>query len=77
MAAPGETLIYIRIKDKQPECWAPAGGVNTSGKVYRVVSIVGKEELEFRVGDLVRCEDRCFPDGSEVTMAVAAAGPTS
>jgi hypothetical protein len=77
MGAPGETLIYIRIKGKQPECWAPADGVRTSGNIYRVVSILGDEDLEFRVGDLVRCEDRCFPDGSEVTMAVAAAGPTS
>lgn len=77
MGAPGETLIYIRIKGKQPECWAPAGAVRMSGNICRVVSIVGKEELEFRVGDLVRCEDRCFPDGSEATVAVAAAGPSS
>ncbi len=77
MGAPGETLIYIRIKEKQPECWAPAGAVRMSGSTYRVVSILGNEDLEFRVGDLVRCEDRCFPDGSEATVAVAAAGPSS
>ncbi len=77
MGIPGETLIYIRIKGKQPECWAPASGVRTSGDIYRVVSIFGKEELEFRVGDQVRCENRCFPDGSEATVAVAAAGPAS
>ncbi|MEK7284034.1 MAG: hypothetical protein AAB249_09500 [Acidobacteriota bacterium] len=77
MGATGETLIYIRIKGQQPECWAPAGAVRMSGNICRVVSIVGKEDLEFRVGDLVRCEDRCFPDGSEATVAVAAAGPSS
>jgi hypothetical protein len=69
-----ETLIYIRVKDRQPECWAPAGGVQVSDKIYRVSSIVGSETLEYAIGDLVRCEDRCFPDGSEATVAVAAAG---
>ncbi len=73
MAPPGETLIYIRMKGRQPECWAPAGAAPVAGATYRVVSIVGPEELEFRIGDLVRCEHRCFPDGSEATVAVAAA----
>lgn len=77
MAAPGETLIYIRMKDRQPECWAPAGAAPLSGNTYRVVSIVGNEDLEYRIGDLVRCEHRCFPDGSEATVAIAAADPAS
>ena len=77
MAFPGETLIYIRMKGRQPECWAPAGAAPVSENTYRVLSIVGSDELEYKIGDLVRCENRCFPDGSEATVAVAAAGPAS
>lgn len=75
MVQTGETLIYIRVQGRQPECWAPAGALHVSANVYKVSSIVGVETLEFRVGDLVRCESRCFPDGSEATLAVAAAAP--
>jgi hypothetical protein len=75
MVASTETLIYIRVKGQQPECWAPAGGVRISDNIYRVSSIVGNDTLEFGIGDLVRCENRCFPDGSEATVAVAPAGP--
>ena len=73
MVASAETLIYIRVKDRQPECWAPAGAVPISDKIYRVTSIVGDDTLEFGIGEMVRCENRCFPDGSEATVAVAAA----
>lgn len=76
MVASAETLIYIRMKDRQPECWAPAGAVRVSDKTYRVSSIVGGDALEFGIGDLVRCENRCFPDGSEATVAIAPAEPT-
>ena len=31
MVASAETLIYIRVKDRQPECWAPAGGCFPDG----------------------------------------------
>lgn len=75
MVPANETLIYIRVAGSQPECWAPAGGALVSGTVYRVTSVVGKEALEFKIGELVRCEHRCFPDGSEATVAVAPAGP--
>lgn len=77
MVIADETLIYIRMKGRQPECWAPAGGALVSGNTYRVVSIVGVEDLEYTIGDLVCCEHRCFPDGSEATVAVAAADPAS
>src|SRR5262245_25220250 len=72
-----ETLIYIRIKGHQAECWAPAGAVKVSEDIYRVSSIVGDETLEFAVGELVRCEQKCFPDGSEAIAAVAPAAAES
>ena len=75
MVASAETLIYIRVKDRQPEYWAPAGAVPISQTTYRVSSIVGGDTLEFGIGELVRCENRCFPDGSEAMVAVAPAEP--
>ena len=75
MVSGAETLIYIRVKGRQPECWAPAGAVRISDTIYRVSSIVGDDALEFGIGETVRCEDRCFPDGSEATVAVSPAEP--
>ena len=75
MVKSNETLIYIRIKGQKMECWAPAGAVKVEDNVYRVSSIVGGDTLEFGIGDLVRCESRGFPDGSEATVAIAPAGP--
>jgi hypothetical protein len=76
MVVSKETLIYIRVTGQKAECWAPAGGLRISDNIYRVTSIVGDDSLEFGIGDLVRCENRCFPDGSEATVAIAPAGPS-
>jgi len=43
--------------------------------IHRVTSIVGDDALEFGIGARVRCENRCFPDGSEAIVAVAPAEP--
>ncbi len=75
MVAAADTLIYIRMKDRQPDCWAPAGAVQISDTIYRVTSIVDDDALEFGIGARVRCENRCFPDGSEAIVAVVPAEP--
>jgi len=43
--------------------------------IYRVTSIVDDDALEFGIGARVRCENRCFPDGSEAIVAVVPAEP--
>ncbi len=54
----------------------PGGGSPGLWGVYRVTEVPvepGKTH-EFKVGDLVRCATRAFPDGSEALLALERAG---
>jgi hypothetical protein len=68
-----DSLIYIRERDKQPDCWHPARAVPIAEGVYRITSVPPEVPLEFGVGDRVVCSQRAFPDGSEALLALAAA----
>ena len=70
MTDPGETLIYIRERDVTPECWWPADATAVAPGTYKVSRVPPDRPLEFGVGDLVRCEMRAFPDGSEALLAI-------
>lgn len=66
----GATLLYIKITGRMPECWAPATGTEVSPGVFQIVAVQPGDPVDFRVGDLVRCEIRAFPDGSEALLAL-------
>lgn len=70
-----QTLIYIRERGVPQDCWVPAEGQHVSGDTYRVTDIPADKQLEFGVGDLVRCAQRAFPDGSEALLALERAAP--
>lgn len=74
-AGPDETLIYIRERGASPDRWCPARAAAVSGDVYRVIGIPADPPLEFQIGDLVRCAQRAFPDGSEALLAIGRAAP--
>ena len=65
-----ETLIHIRERGAIPERWRPADGAEVGPDTYRVSQVPADRPLEFGVGDLVRCEMRAFPDGSEALLAI-------
>jgi len=68
-------LLYVRERDIQPDCWCPAEAVQVATDVYRITQVLGGRDLEFGVGDLVRCSRRAFPDGSEALLALERAAP--
>jgi len=72
-----QTLIYIRERDAPQDCWVPAEAQHLSGDTYRVSGVPVDKQLEFGVGDLVRCAQRAFPDGSEALLALERAAPPS
>lgn len=65
-----EALLYVRERDIVPDCWCPAEAVQVATDVYRITHILAGRDLEFGVGDLVRCARRVFPDGSEALLAL-------
>jgi len=66
----GATLLYLKISGRTPECWTPATGAEVSPGIFRLVAIQPGDPVDFRIGDLVRCEVRAFPDGSEALLAL-------
>ena len=68
-------LLYVRERDVLPDCWCPAEAVQVATDVYRITQVLGGRDLEFGVGDLVRCARRAFPDGSEALLALERAAP--
>ena len=72
-----DTLIYIREQGAPQDCWVPAEAQHVSGDTYRITIVPTDKQLEFGVGDLVRCAQRAFPDGSEALLALERAAPSS
>jgi len=72
-----QILIYIRERGAPQDCWVPAEAQHVSGDTYRITGVPADRQLEFKVGELVRCAQRAFPDGSEALLALGPAAPTS
>jgi hypothetical protein len=64
------TLLYVKIAGRTPECWSPASGAEIAPGIFRIVAVQPGDAVEFQVGELVRCEMRAFPDGSEALLAL-------
>jgi hypothetical protein len=64
------TIVYVRERGRVPDCWVPADAVPVREGVYRITRLIDGRQLEFGPGDLVRCETRGFPDGSEALLAL-------
>ena len=65
--------IYVALKEEGTEVWKPVEASEIENGIYKIVSenITPEEELwEFNAGDLVRCVDKKFSDGTKGLVAI-------
>jgi hypothetical protein len=67
------TTIYVYLPDEGTDVWAPADAEHVHDDVYRIVSDRGEEEMQFRVGELVRCRSQNL-SGTKALVAYERAG---
>jgi hypothetical protein len=63
--------IYIYLKNEDTDVWRSVEA-RQEGKLYRIVSVKedAAEEWEFNTGDLVKCEETEFEDGTRGLVAI-------
>jgi hypothetical protein len=63
--------IYIYLKNEDSDVWRPVEA-RQEGEFYRIVSVRedATEEWEFNTGDLVKCKERNFEDGTKGLVAI-------
>lgn len=59
------STIYVELLDEGTDCWRPVSAERLSVGVYRIVGTKPEDEIwRFQPGDVVRCKERQFSEGS-------------
>ncbi len=64
----------FRLLDEGTDVWRPVEAIREKADSYRIVSEnadVEGQQWEFRSGELVRCEEHTFADGTKALVAMA------
>jgi hypothetical protein len=65
-------LAYVTLLDEAVECWCPMGAEHVVEDQYLLCGSVPEgDPVEFRPGDMVRCCERAFQDGTSGLVAFA------
>jgi hypothetical protein len=66
------TTVYVALLDEGTAVWRPVAAEQIGPNRFRLVrSVPDDESTEFHSGEIVRCEERAFQDGSRHLVAIA------
>jgi hypothetical protein len=58
----------MELLDEGTKCWRPVSAEHVSEDLYRIVDVVPEDEIWlFQPGEVVRCKERQFSEGSGLT----------
>jgi hypothetical protein len=64
------TTVYVALLDEGVAVWRPVASESIGPNLFRIVGTVPDDESwEFHPGEIVRCEERAFQDGSRHLVA--------
>jgi hypothetical protein len=65
------TTVFVYLLDEGTDVWRPVVAESLSTGLYRLIGPVSADEhWEFQPGDVVRCTERTFADGTRGLVAV-------
>lgn len=59
----GPQTVYVYLTNEAVDVWAPADAEHVQGDVYRITNRRGENEMQFELGDLVKCRHQQLSDG--------------
>jgi hypothetical protein len=66
--------VYVALPEEAVDVWRPVAAEHVGGNEYRLCGVVPEDEVwQFQPGEVVRCEERRFSDGTRGLVAIARA----
>jgi hypothetical protein len=66
--------VYVALVGEAVDVWRPVAAEHVTGDAYRLCGPVPEDEVwEFQPGEVVRCEERSFDDGTQGLVAAGRA----